>query len=148
MPDPNSIRLDDGYATLVEMADFPDVKLYEKEVEGGGFDGGEKINITTMRNSAWETFAPRSLKTALDISYTAAFATDVLDDLEDAINHNQELTITFSDGSSRMQWGYLKQLKINKMKIGSQPEADVVFVVTNRNNSGVETAPVYTGPPG
>lgn len=147
MSSPNSKRLDDGFASLVEMTDFPDVKLYEKEVQPGGIDGGDKIPTSTMRNSVWDTFWHRSLKTATDINYTAAYADDALDDLIAAVNHNQQFVVTFPDGATRTVWGFMKSFIPQKMVIGKQPEADVVFVPTNVDNSGAEVAPVYTAPP-
>ncbi len=41
-------RLDDGYQTLIEFAENPAIKLWEKSVTPPGIDGGDAIDTTTM----------------------------------------------------------------------------------------------------
>jgi hypothetical protein len=59
----NEIRLDDGHSTIFMFSEAPTIKLFEKEVTPPGMTSGGPIDTTTMRNVAWRTMTPRSLKT-------------------------------------------------------------------------------------
>lgn len=147
MPSVNSHRIDDGFATLVELTTPATIKLYEKEVTPPGYDAGGRNDTTTMRNSAWRTAKPKKLKTATSLSYTAAFAGDVNDDILDAVGVNQLITVTFPEGDTLAVWGWLDKFTPNRFVEGSQPTADVTFEISNQDNTGAEVAPVYTPPP-
>lgn len=142
-----SQRLDDGFKTLVSFANYPSVKFYEKEVTPPGLKGGGPNNTTTMRNTAWETNAPKKLKSMAEGSMNAAYDPQVYQDIPSMINVNQLITYTFSDGSSVAFWGWLDEFVPGTIKPGEQPTADVKIQPSNQNGSGVETAPVYTPAP-
>ncbi len=144
----NNKRLDDGFSTTIELELIPTVKLYEKEITPPNITGGGPIETTTMRNTAWRTAAPKKLKQMGQISTTCAYATDSFPVLFAQIGVNQQMTVTFPDGASLRLWGWLDEFTPSAFKEGDQPTASVKFQPSMRNNDGVETAPVYTDPPG
>lgn len=137
------MRIDDGFSTIIDFANFPSVQFWEKEVMPPGMDGGGANDTTTMRNTALRTKAPKKLKSMSDGNFTAAYDPEVYDSVWDMINVNQLITITFADGSSLAFWGWLNEFKPNAVKEGEQPTAQCVFICSNQDDSGVETAPVY-----
>jgi hypothetical protein len=61
-----------------------------------------------------------------------------------AINVNDEITVTFSDGSTLAFWGFLKSFEPSENTEGEQPEAEITIFPTNVDNSGAEQVPVLT----
>ncbi len=146
MPAANTLRLDDGFSTLITIANLPTVHLYEKEVTPPGYDLGGPIDTTTMRNSAWRTAAPRQLKTLTPVSATVAYATDALESILAQMGVNQLITVTFPDGSTLEFYGWIEQFTPSAHKEGEQPTAALTIHPGNRDTTGAESAPVYTDP--
>ena len=140
-----SNRLDDGFSTLIELANLPDIKFYEKEVTPPGVTGGGPIDTTTMRNITYRTQSPKALKTLGPMSATVAFASDVLPQIEAQMNVNQLVTVTFPDGSTWTFWGWLDEFTLGAFVEGEQPTATVTIQPSNHDNEEppVEQAPVY-----
>lgn len=136
--------LEDGYQTLISFAENPAVHLKEKTITPPGIDGGDAIDVTTMRNEDWRTFALRALKTLTESSFRAAYDPVIYDELDAMINVNQLITITFSDGSSVAFWGGLRTAQPQEVEEGAMPEVECNITPTNRDNTGAEVAPVYT----
>lgn len=146
MPAANTLRLDDGFSTLITLANIPTIKLYEKEVTPPGFDLGGPIDTTTMRNSAWRSSAPRQLKTLTQVTATVAYATDALDSILAQLGINQLVTVTFPDGSSLEFYGWIEQFTPGAHKEGEQPTATLTVHPSNRDATGAEVAPAYNEP--
>lgn len=144
----NQVRLDDGFATLITLANIPTVKIFEKEVTPPGISGGGPIDTTTMRNTAWRTQSPKQLKTLTAVSATVAYATEALDVIRAQINVNQEITIHYPDGSTDVFWGYLDEFTPSAHVEGEQPTATLSIQPTNHDNDEPynEVAPLYTEP--
>jgi hypothetical protein len=138
--------LKDGFSTIISFTTHPAVKLYEKEVTPPGLEMGGAIDTTTMRNDEYRTKYPRSLKTLTEAPFTAAYDTDVYDDIIAMAGVNQLITVTFSDGSSVEFWGWLEDFKPQAVKEGEQPVAQVKIECSNVNDSDEETAPVRNAP--
>lgn len=138
--------LEDGFSTIYTFALAPVVKFAEKTVTPPGFDGGGPNDVTTMRNEEWRTMAPKKLKTLTEAGASCAYDPAFIEDVNDMINVNQLITVTFPDGSSWDFWGYLDKFTPGEHQEGEQPEADVVIQPTNRDASGNEVAPVYHAP--
>jgi len=139
--------LTDGYQTTVSFAGAGsqiDVYLYEKEVTPPGYAGGGANDATTMRNTTWRTNLPKSLKTLTNMTFTGAYNPDVYDEILEAVNVNQEITVTFPDGSTLVFWGWLDEFTPNALVEGEQPTASVTIIPSNWDGSA-EIAPVYTG---
>lgn len=133
---------EDGYQTLISFSANPAVLLKEKSVTPPGWDGGDAIDITTMRNTDLRTFALRKLRTLTESTFNAAFAAGTYSDLAAMINVNQEITITFPEGSSITFWGGLRTFTPGEFVEGEQPTAECAITPTNKNAAGVETLPV------
>lgn len=140
------MRLDDGWQTLITFANYPLVKLYQKEVTPPGISGRGANDTTTMHNLEWITKAFKNLKEMTDASLVCAYDPAVLTDLLLMVQENQLCNCAFPDGSSWDFWGGLDEFKPNSHKEGEQPTANVTVITTNQDASGVETAPVYNAP--
>ena len=143
--------MEDGFSTTIsfsssELSSSGVLTLYmqEKEVTPPGVDGGEKIDVTTMRNTSWRTFAPRNLKTLMEAPINVAWDPGLYDEMNNMINDNQSITITLPDTATIVFWGFVKSFTPSAHVEGSQPMASVSIEPTNRNASGAETAPVIT----
>lgn len=134
-------RIDDGHPTIIEFANYPAVKFYERTIKPPGVDGGGAIDITTMRNSVWRTQSPKSLKTLSECSFSAAYDPTVYGDIVDMIQENQLCTITFPDASTLIFWGWVDKFEPGELAEGEQPTADVTIVPSNHDNSDTEVAP-------
>lgn len=143
-----SQRLDDGFATLITFANAPSIRVYEKEVTPPGASGGGENDTTTMRNTAWRTRAPKKLKTLTPMSLSVAYDPQVYEDIENQVNVNQAITISFPDGSSLVIWGWIDEFTPGAIVEGEQPTADMTIIPSNQDASGDEIAPAYTAASG
>ena len=139
---PVGTALDDGFSTKIAFQADADVSFWEKTVTPPGIDGEDAIDISTMFNTAWRTFSPRSLKTGTDASGTVAWDPAVYTQIIALVNVNTLITVIFPDTSSLDFYGFLQSFVPGEMSEGEQPEADITIKVTNYNfASGVEVAP-------
>jgi len=136
--------INDGFSTTIAFAEDADVQMKEKELTPPGVEGGGANDTSTMRNTAWRTRQPKSLKTLGDASLTVAYDPAVYDEIVDMVNVNQVITITFPNAETLVFWGWLDQFTPGSMKEGEQPTADITIIASNQNDSGVEVAPVET----
>lgn len=142
---PAGIKLSDGYQTLITFARFPTIAFWEKHVQPPGVDGGDKVEQTTMHNTAWRTFRPRHLITLTDSKVRVAYDPSALNNIISMINADDTITCRFPDGSTLAFYGYLKSFEPQECKEGEQPEADVMIVPTNYDaTNNVEAAPFLT----
>ena len=133
--------LKDGFSTTVNITGAG-VTFFEIETQPPGLDGGEPINITTMRNTALRTRAPRHLYDVTPVSIRAAYDPTVIDTIKSIINSNRSIVTTMPDGATITWWGYLQRFIPEPNREGQQPVAAITLVPTNLNGTGVETAPV------
>lgn len=143
---PNTM-LRDGQSTTILFSEDSDVKLWEKEVTPPGVSGGGANEITTMRNTAWRTMAPKTLKTLSEASLVAAYDPAVYDAVVAMLNENQLITITFPDGSRLAFWGWIDEFKPNRIVEGEHPTAEITIIPSNYDADGDEVAPDYTAAP-
>lgn len=143
---PNTVRMDDGFATFITLENIPTVHMYEKEITPPGISSGGPIDVTTMRNSTWRTFSPRQLKTLTPVSATVAYATDAIDQLFAQVGVNQQITVHYPDGSHLVFWGWMEEFAPSAFTEGEQPTATLTVQPSNHNNNGSEVAPDYTAP--
>ena len=137
--------LRDGFKTLVTIGTECGVDLYEKEVTPPSMEGGGPIDTTTMRNSAWRTRSPKSLKTLGQSSFTAAYDPVCYTELLTLLQENVQITVTFPDAGTLVFWGWLDSFKPAALKEGEQPTAECTIEPSNTNGSYAETAPVFSG---
>lgn len=140
-----SKRLDDGFSTIIALASGA-IKFWEKQVTPPGMDGGGENDTTTMRNTRYRTRAPKKLVTMTDMTLVAAYDPAVYPQIVTNIQVNQQITVTFSDGSTLVFWGWLDKFVPGEIQEGTQPTATVTIVPSNQDNSSppVEQAPVLT----
>ncbi len=138
---------EDGFSTTIAFSaggSGIDVFMAEKTVTPPGISGGGANDVTTMRNTAWRTNAPKQLKTLTNSSLTVAYDPAIYDEILAILIVNQLITITFPDGATVAFWGWLDEFTPGDSEEGAQPTADIVIVPSNRNDSGTEVAPSYT----
>lgn len=136
-------RLDDGYSSIVILQRKPNIKLYEKDVTPPGVSMGGPIDTTTMRNTAWRTQAPRSLRTLSAAQMTVAYDPAVYDDIIAEVGKNQPIEVQFPDGTTVEFWGWIEEFTPGTLTEGEQPTANVVLQPSLRNAAGAEIAPVW-----
>ena len=132
----------DGFSTTIDLTSAG-VTFNERTVQPPGLAGGDKIDISTMRNTKYRTAAPRTLVEVTDSSLVVTYDPAVIDVIITAINTNQLITIAFPDTSQIAFWGYLSSFEPSTLEEGAQPEATITLVATNSNDSDVETAPNF-----
>lgn len=136
--------MDDGFSTIIALANLPSVKLYEKDVTPPGFSGGGPIDTTTMRNTNWRAMAPKALKTLSPLSATVAYATEAYNEILGQINVKQVFTVTFPDNSTVSFYGWIDEFTPGAHTEGEQPTASMTVQPANTDDAGDESAPVYT----
>jgi len=137
-------RIDDGFSTTVGFELSPTVKFWEKQVTPPSITGGGSNDTTTMRNTTWRTLAPKQLKSLGQAKLSAAYDPAVYTDILSMIQVNQLITVTFPDGSTYSFYGWVDEFTPGAIAEGAQPTADVTIICSNQNESGEETAPVFT----
>jgi len=141
---PNDVRMDDGFSTIITIANLPSVKLYEKEVTPPGMTAGGAIDTTTMRSNAWRQMSPRQLKTLSPMSATVAYATEVIPQVRDQLAVNQLITVTFPDDSILEFYGWIEEFTPGAFTEGEQPTATLTIQPSLTDPStGLTVAPVY-----
>jgi len=143
---PSGIALHDGFSCAIAFERDPDVSLWEKSVKPPGLDGGDPIETTTMRNTAWRTMRSRSLKTLTPVTLTVAYDPNVANNIDNnLINQEGSITIHYPDGSTYDFFGYLQLFDPSDLTEGEQPEASVTIQPTNWDpDNDVEAGPVLT----
>lgn len=139
--------LTEGYSSKITFAADADVDLWEKEVTPPGVDAGDMIDITTMFNSTWRTFAFRALKTVSEASMTVAYDPLVLDQIIALVGVNTLVTIWFPNTDTWVVQGGLRFFQPSALVHGQQPEAACTIAFTNWDGSS-EVAPDYHASPG
>jgi hypothetical protein len=146
---PDGLKLWDGFPTTVAMENLLTIPFWEKTVTPPGIDGGEAIEQSTMHNVAWRTFRARSLKTLTPMTLTAANDPAVFTNIEAQCNIEQTFTVKLADGSTIAFYGYLQKFEPQSHEEGTQPEATITIVPTNRDPSdGSEAGPAIDETPG
>ena len=142
---PSGLMLEDGFKTLITFARSPSVKLWEITVKPVGYDGGDKIKLSNMHNTALHTFAPRKLKMLTDGSFKCHYDPGaLLTILTTLLNYKDTITETYADGTTFCYFGVLNKFERDEHQEGEAPTATVSFFATNRDSSGVEQTPVLT----
>lgn len=138
--------MDDGFSTVITLANIPTVKIYEKEVTPPGVSAGGPIDTTTMRNVAWRTMNPRALKSLTPVTVTVAFASESIPVIQNQVGVNQLITVTFPDMSTLAFYGWIEEFTPGAFVEGEQPTATLNIQPSNKELDGDEIAPVYTPP--
>lgn len=142
---PTGDRLTDGYKSVVAFSRDSNVNLWEIEVTPPGYDGGDKIPISTMHNVDYRTYAPRALLDVTDGSMRVAYDPILYSEIRNLLNQPGSITYHLPDGSTVDVWGYLKDFQPDGLTEGDMPTANCVIVHTNVDPSdNSEAGPVVT----
>ena len=139
--------LNDGHPTTIDFDVASGVTLLfkEKSVTPPGISGGGENDTTTMRNTRWRTRQPKALVTATNMTFTAQYDPAVWDQiLDELINVNGLITVTFRDGSKLDFYGWLDEFILGEHVEGTGPEATCTIILSNQTTAGVEIAPDYS----
>lgn len=143
----NDIRLDDGQSVAISFSLFPDIKIWEIEVQPPGYDGGEPIDTTTLRSTSKRTVRPRALTSTTRSACTFAYAVSALEDIQDMINIEQIITITYppdADLAEESFPGFMKSFIPTGLSEGNRPTASVEIVCTNQDEDGNEVGITFS----
>ena len=126
-----------GFSTQIGFSSDPTLILWERDVTPPGLDGGGKIDITSMRNTRYKTFAPMTLLEVTDGTFTCMYDPDQYDDIAAMLQVEQTVTVTHSNGDTWSFPGFLDKFIPNSNSATSEdvPTAQATFVATNRNVS-------------
>ena len=139
------MRIDDGFSTLVTIGVGSSAAFFwEKGVTPPGVEGGGENDTTTMHNTNWRTKSPKKLKTMSPMTLRVAYDPEIYDKIVNLINVNQQIVITWADGSKLTFWGWVDSFKPGEIVEGAQPEADCTIIPSNQDNSGNEVSPQYS----
>lgn len=133
---------DDGFSTILTFSLNPSLKFKEIEVTPPGIEGG-MIETSSMRNTAWHTLSPKTLKRLTPVSSTGAYQSASASEFEAMVNQNQEITVTLPDGESWSFWGAVTKAEPGANVEGERPTLDLEIVPSLTDNDGNETAPTF-----
>ncbi len=136
-------RIDDGFSTILEFADFPAVDFQEIDVTPPGMSGGGGIDVTNMRNLVVRTMSPKQLKSMTAITFTAAYKASVYTTCWEMLQQNQLITLTFPHDETLQVWGFLDDFTPGSHSEGQRPTASVTIILSNHDNDYNEVEPVY-----
>lgn len=141
----------DGFRSLIVFSQNPGIALWPVTLKFGGYDGGAKINVTTMYNVEWRTFRLRQLKEKEDTTGKFGFDPNIFGvgtgfGLKNLINNDRGvITEFYPDGGSLCYYGGLMKFSNPEFKEGDFPQADCTIVCTNWDyTNSVEAGPVWT----
>jgi hypothetical protein len=109
-----------------------------KEITIPGWSKGE-IDVTLLSNTDVKTFVLEKLRTIKDLPMVLEFDKAKYMAIPEG---NSLCVITLPDAAGTISfWGDVKEVGDVKLTTGGQPTVPVTIKITNRNGSGVETAP-------
>lgn len=140
---PVGTRLGDGYQTLVTIAADTDISFWEISATPVGFEGGDKVDTTTMHNVTWMTGEPQTLIDTTPMQIKAAYDPVVLDQLVSILNQKTTITFTYPNGDQDAVWGWVRSAVRDEITRGQMPTMTIVIESGNTDTSGVEAGPNY-----
>ena len=139
----------DGHSTTIDFDVASGVTLTsyfrEMQVTPPSMIGGGENDTTTMRNTTWRTKQPKKLFSLGTMTFTASYNPEVYDIiLDELLNVNGLITLTFSDGSTYAFYGWVDEFAPDAAEEGKMPTATCTIICSNQTTAGVETDPVFT----
>lgn len=132
--------LHNGFSSFISFSADPDVGLFERAVQPPGIDGGDPIDVTTMFNDRVRPKAARHLVEGTSARMRVGYDPDDLVAIEDLINAEGSVTLTFPNGTQMVFWGWLKSFTPQEYEDGVFPEAECEIVFGNWDpNNCIET---------
>lgn len=141
----NSVRLENGYRSLVTFSLDTNLDVFEKAVTPAGYDGGEPINTADMFRNFWQTQAPRALVKMTPLTMVCNYDPKVYSQLKAMYNKRQTITEWYPNGDNLAYFGYIQKVDRNSHADGTQPEMTITVIPTNEDpTTHEEEDPVFT----
>lgn len=109
-----------------------------------GFASRDIIDATCLSNTEFITKQPQKLKESNDVPFTGFYDPTKYTAVENEINDNQLLSLVIPAVGTLAFWGFLQSFEISESGVGDAWQASGNIVITNMNDSGVETGPTFT----
>lgn len=143
---PTGIKLKNGYPTKIAFALLPAFNMWEIAVTPLGYKGGDKIDTTTMLNTAVTTADTQDLLETTDPDGECMYDPIALDEVQNTLlNKNGAVTVHHPDGSKDSFYGALTEFLPTRNERGKRPTAN--FKVSSTNYDPVnhlEVKPIRT----
>jgi hypothetical protein len=129
-----------------------------KRMQPSGFDGGGRIDGTSMQSLRVRSGAPKSLMTGEQIKMTVYYDPILFRDMPGLMQRNGNITITFPDASSVVFYGWIEKFTPPDHQEGENPLAEIIVEISNHTGStsllngslvttfGTEFVPTYNAP--
>lgn len=131
-----------GFTTKITFAADPDIEFAEIEVTPGGDDVGDGIDATTMFNTGRKTKDAPALSETEDGSALVAYSAATRAQCRALLGVFTTITITYPDGSTEADYGWLRSFKPGSLVINGRPTATVAFTFACKDADGFESEPV------
>jgi hypothetical protein len=143
-------RIVNGLRTSLAPASLPSLSFYPKNISIGGYQGGGLIDITSLDNEKWRTFATKELKTIGAFTISCGYDDDFFDpaEIEAYLQINDLWTLTLPSGATFAFWGVADSFTGgNHSEQEQEPVGTLVIIPTLTDNTYAEVDPVYTAAP-
>lgn len=143
---PSGRMLENQFRTKITLARNTTISFWEQTVKPPGMTSRGKIQISTMFNSEFHTFAPKKLIEVGDITGKAAYDPAVATQIRATMRIPDTITVTHPDGSTEAHFGYLDEwMPGENVTDDGFPLADFKICVTSWDHTNeVEAGPVIT----
>lgn len=146
---PAGVRIENGHPTIISLALDPDFSFWETDVTPPGIDGGDANDLTNMHNTAWRTYAARTLKQLTEVGATGQYTLGSWTNFVTLVNEPTTVTIHFPGGGTLAFYGYVRSWIPGAAVEGEPPTSTLAVMPTNRDPSDdTEQPPVVTLPVG
>lgn len=120
--------------------------IREMEFTPPTIEGGGPNDTSTMRNVAWRTRQPKSLKTLGQMTIVCSMDPAVYQVFVNIVNKNRPYGIRFPDGAAVVLWAWMDNVAPQSAKEGEMPRIEIVLIPSNQDNALQEAAPEYIAP--
>lgn len=142
---PTGYKLPEGFKITIAFSLRPGVDIWE--VEGHPAGGtAEKINTTTQHNTKWETFWISALVTPQDVSGSAGYDPDAMDDLIFLLGaQSGSWTVHMPQNTKYAYWGGITNFTFQPLRPRQFPMLNYTAANTNWDpDNQVEAGPAVT----
>lgn len=128
---PSGYKLPEGFKATIAFSKKPALNIWEVETAPSGMEVQE-INTTTQHNIRYVSKYPSYLVANDDITGTAGYDPDVMDDLVSLLGDpTGSFTIHMPDNTSHSYWGFAKSFKFQPLRVAQFPLLSYTLCVTN-----------------
>lgn len=135
--------LRDGLKTLVFLSGLPRALWGEIELTPPGVTGRGPIDMVGLRQLAWATQAPKSIKNLTPLNCKVMYDPEVIPQVWNTIQKNQQITVQFPTGAQLIFWGWLEECNFDPNSEGNRPTLNWVVQPSNLDSQCSETGPAW-----